>query len=138
VDKRLWDAAKSAGKRPFLLESLEALRAYDSAPISEQISRLEMVVSDPDLIVRVFNRILAAWRVADTEALATELRAHLDKSPITFRALVQNRNNQWLPQIIAAIRRGKSAVFVVGALHLAGEHSLQRLLKPHGYDLIAI
>lgn len=133
ADRQLWDAAKRAGKRPFVLESNEALRAFDSAPLSEQISRLELIISEPGCVVRIFNQTLAAWRVADSVALAGELQVHLDLFPITYHSLIHDRNHQWLPQILGAIKRGRRAIFVVGAFHLVGDHSLQRLLQPHGY-----
>lgn len=138
ADRQLWDATKRAGKRPFVLESIDALRAFDSAPISEQVSRLEFIVSNPDRAAIHFNRLHAAWRLGDTVALASELQTQLDLSPITFRGLVHDRNRQWLPQIVGAIERGRSAVFAVGALHLAGDHSLQRLLKEHGHSLLSV
>lgn len=136
ADRQLWDAAKRAGKCPFVLESIDALRAFDAAPLQEQISRLEFIVSNPDRAAIQFDRLHAAWHLGDTVALAHELQMLLELSPMTFDGLVHQRNRQWLPQILSAIERGRSALFVVGALHLAGVHSLQRLLEEHGHSLV--
>jgi uncharacterized protein YbaP (TraB family) len=136
ADRQLWEATKRAGKCPFVLESIDALRAFDASPVLEQIDRLEFVVHNPDRAAIHFERLHAAWCMGDTAALGRELQAQLELSPITFRGLIHDRNMQWLPQILGAIQRRRQAVFVVGALHLAGDNSLQRLLQNHGFDLL--
>ncbi|MFA6958119.1 MAG: TraB/GumN family protein [Thermoanaerobaculia bacterium] len=138
VDRQLWNAAKRAGKLPFVLESIEALRAFDVAPIAEQIDRLEFVVSNPDLAGPHVQRLYEAWQAGDAATLTQELQTQIRLSPVTYRALIPDRNRRWLPQILAAIDRGRSAVFVVGALHLAGDYSLQRLLGEHGKLLLPV
>jgi len=140
IDRQLWNAVKPAGKRPYFLESPDAFRVFDTAPLEEQIAGLEFLVSDPNQPIATFNRLHAAWRAWDTSALTIELQKHIQLRPITFRGLVLDRNLQWLPQIIGAIKRRRRALFVVGALHLAGENSLQSLLKaqPYNYDLLPV
>jgi uncharacterized protein YbaP (TraB family) len=136
ADRQLWDATKQAGKRPYVLESMDALRAFDAAPLAEQVTRLEFVVSHQDRAAEILERIQAAWRASDTSALAELLRWNLRLTPITFHKLIHDRNQQWLPQILGAIERRRFAFFAVGALHLAGENSLQRLLEEHGHTLV--
>lgn len=69
-------------------------------------------------------------------ALERELQFSLHIAPVTFSSLIYDRNQQWIPCILSAIECEKSSVFVVGALHLSGEHGLQRLLKDNGHKLL--
>ena len=140
VDRQLLDAAKLAGKNLHFLESSDALQVFDVAPLTEQIAGLEHLVSDPARVIATFNRLQAAWRIGDTVGLAHELEDHLHRLPVTFDGLIHIRNQQWLPRILDSIQSQRRALFVVGALHLVGEYSLQRLLRatPHGHNLVQI
>jgi hypothetical protein len=138
ADMQLWDAAKRAGKPIYTLESMDALQAFDSAPLEEQIARLEFVIANQDSGVSILSRIQDAWRRVDMLALQEELRWNLQLTPVTFSNLLAGRNRAWLPTILDAIEGRRSAFFAVGALHLAGEQSLHALLKEHGYGLAPV
>lgn len=139
ADRQLFNAAKHGGKRRLFLENRgDAMRVFDEAPISEQIARLAFIVSNPDSAVQAFDRLFRAWCIWDTVALAGELGTLLDLSPQTYTALVYDRNRKWLPKILNAVQRDGTAIFTVGALHLAGEHSLQRLLEGYGQTVRSV
>ena len=141
IDRQLLNAAKQAGKRlSFLESSSEALQAFDAAPFAEQIAGLEIFLSDPNSAVATLSRHLKAWNEGNIAAFTHELKERLRLLPLTFDGLIRNRNQQWLPQILNAIKHQRRTLIVVGAMHLAGDHSLQQLLKqtPQNYNLVQI
>ncbi len=134
VDAQLLKAARLAGKSVFRLEA-DSTIGFASAPMSEHIDRLTFVVLDPQRSIDIFQQIHAAWRIGDTDALERLNDVQLKLFPVSTRALIDDRNRQWLPGFLGAIQAGRRAVFVVGAFHLVGENGLQRLLENHGYKL---
>lgn len=134
VDVQLWNAAVGAGKTPSLLEDAgDTLRIFDAAPLSEQITGLEFLISNPNRAIDRFNWLYTAWRVWDAGALESFLDTSLNLSPITYGALINGRNRKWLPVILEALNSGRRTFFAVGALHLCGDNGLQRLLEDHGH-----
>ena len=55
--------------------------------------------------------------------------------PELYEVLVVERNNDWLPQIEAALQDSEPVLIVVGTLHLLGEDGLVTALKAKGYSL---
>jgi uncharacterized protein YbaP (TraB family) len=58
------------------------------------------------------------------------------ETPVTYRLLLVDRNNAWLPQLKARLdahHAGDNTLAVVGALHLAGEDGLLAKLRAEGY-----
>jgi uncharacterized protein YbaP (TraB family) len=57
-----------------------------------------------------------------------------DTEPEEMEDLLFNRNRNWVAQM-KEIMPSASAMFVVGAGHLPGEHGVIRLLENEGYKL---
>ena len=139
VDKRLLNEVVRLGKAPLFLETTEEqLEIFDTAPLSEQIRRLEFLVLDPDRAVRTFERLYRAWGVWDSACLAGELDTLLALCPVTYSRLIYERNRKWLTTILDAIKRDRTAIFVVGAFHLTGNQGCQRLLEECGHQVVRI
>ncbi len=76
------------------------------------------------------------WRAGDfdklDDAASQEMRADF---PEIYQSLVVDRNNNWLPKIQSIHQQTGTAIFMVGALHLAGEDSVIELLKKSGFKI---
>ncbi len=73
------------------------------------------------------NKIQA---LLDDESTSQELQQYLEQH------LIKERNQQWLPQIMA--QTAHSNFMVVGAMHLYGDNGLLKMLEQNGYKLTNI
>lgn len=90
-----------------------ALETFDSAP------------TDVDLMVE-------AWAAGDVDALRAVVVDPLRATPLLYDALLVRRNTRWADQI-QTLLEGSGTVFIaVGAMHLAGDDSVQAILGRRG------
>ena len=83
-----------------------------------------------------FDTMIAAWRQGDVAALQTlvvEPIQALDQQ--MYQDMLVSRNQAWLPQIEQMFGNEQRELVLVGAGHLAGEHSVLTLLQAAGYQL---
>lgn len=133
VEQQLANRARADGKPIAGLETVEEqLRVLDSLPYPDQARFLELTVAEADTMNVELDRMLAAWRRADTGALERLLLDEYEKLPTLYRPLVTDRNRRWLPQIEALLTRGDDTLVVVGAMHLVGPDGLLALLTNRG------
>lgn len=136
VDAQLWNRAKREAKRINNLESKsEQIRILATAPIEEQIAFLTHVVA-LDAGLSEFREMLNAWKNRDCPFFETFLSARIALVPKTMSELVWRRNTNWVPTILEKARHPEPALFVVGALHLAGAIGLPNLLAQQGHKLL--
>ena len=57
------------------------------------------------------------------------------KFPKLHKAILEDRNRNWIPQIEEFLKEDKNVLVIVGAAHLAGEYGLLNLLTEKGYEL---
>ena len=116
------------------LETLEEqLTALDSLPVDVQQAFLMQTLEDAAEIDADLDRIVAAWRSADTRTLEEELLAGLKDFPALYDSILVNRNRAWTQQIIDFVDRPSNYFIVVGALHLVGDDSVIHMLEQAGY-----
>jgi uncharacterized protein YbaP (TraB family) len=122
IDHVLSARARKAGKTVSALETVDAqIRAFSAGPLGELCRALDVLLANPDLASRMANNLLYALQTGNVTVIQ-ELRDFTRTlRPIQARALLDEREERWLRTIVATIESGRSAFFVVGALHLA-EH----------------
>ena len=77
-----------------------------------------------------------SWRSGDAQTLArVGLASMQQKFPGTYRSLLVQRNENWLPQIEQMLRTDEIEVVLVGVLHLVGRDGLLQILRSRGYTL---
>lgn len=83
-----------------------------------------------------FEATLSAWRAGDMQKLNELIvQPTRDMDPILYQALFAVRNQNWLPQIQQMFANTQKELVLVGAGHLAGEHSVLALLEQAGYKV---
>jgi len=55
--------------------------------------------------------------------------------PNSYKQLISDRNNNWLPKVEAMFGNDESEFILVGVAHLAGQDSLLTLLENRGYTV---
>ena len=84
----------------------------------------------------IFKGLLTAWREGDTDTLNKVAVENMQKNdPETYKQLLKDRNNNWLPKVEAMFNNDSNEFVLVGAGHLVGEDSLLTLLENKGYSV---
>lgn len=130
--------AKEESKELAGLETLDfQLSIFDSIPYAVQAKLLlESVVKSEDKsapleeIYQYYIKEDLAKMVEQVETSDPTLTPYLEM-------LVYKRNENWIPNIIEAMRSG-SCFFAVGAGHLGGEKGLLNLMKKNGFKIYRV
>ena len=81
------------------------------------------------------EQLLQAWRNGDTAALASVLADEFEAFPKLYRPLTEDRNRDWVEQLVGLLSGPEDYLVVVGALHLVGRNSVVDLLRQRGYTV---
>ncbi len=81
------------------------------------------------------DKLLAAWRRGDADAIARLTREMERDLPTFARRLIVERNQNWIPKIEGYLRDRKTYFVVAGAAHMGGPNGVLALLKAHGYRI---
>ncbi|HEX4270282.1 MAG TPA: TraB/GumN family protein [Rhizomicrobium sp.] len=81
-----------------------------------------------------FKKLLEAWEAGDAAAILALNTA--SESPEEHKALLYDRNHNWLPKIEKMLNEKRTFFITVGAAHLAGgPDSVPNLLRQAGYKV---
>lgn len=108
----------------------EQLSVFASLPADAQRSFLESVlVEGPPEAMPTTEQSDRSWVSGDVEAIAAEMQA---MPPELYDALLTRRNRNWTQWLVRRLARPGTVLFAVGAGHLAGPDSVQRMLAGRG------
>ena len=79
--------------------------------------------------------ILTAWAKGDVKALTAMGPNDPDMSPEDRKAMLDDRNHNWIPQIAAMLKEKHTYFITVGAFHLVGPGGVPNLLRAAGYQV---
>ncbi|MBT0587474.1 TraB/GumN family protein [Alteromonas oceanisediminis] len=137
VDHYYAKRARNDGKRVAWLESpTEQLSFMESLGKGEENELITYTLAEIDTLAASVNELRTQWRAGDMEGLAeSQLTDMVNDFPAVYDDLLVQRNNRWLPQIEAMFISPEKEFVLVGALHLAGEHSVLKMLADKGYHV---
>jgi len=137
VDLYFQNRALQDGKRLGQLETVETqIEFIANMGRGQEDEMIVYSLEDTRRLPQLWQAILSAWREGDMGRL-TEfgIKPIEDEFPQVYQDLLVSRNNAWMPRIEAMLQTREIEFVLVGALHLAGEDGLLRLLKTRGYAL---
>lgn len=140
VDVLLRAQAKSTGLPLKGLETPEdQIRMLSSFPEDGQLAFLRTTLDNFDKAPTELAELADVWRRGDVEGIArVTLNPMTTRSPAVYQTVIVERNRRWASQI-AQMLVGSGTTFVaVGALHLAGDDSVQNFLHHDGFDAVRI
>lgn len=73
--------------------------------------------------------LIAAWRAGEMEVLNDIIRGEMADDAPERKALLTDRNRNWIPAIEAALAENTTTFFLVGTAHLIGTDSVVSLLE---------
>jgi uncharacterized protein YbaP (TraB family) len=105
-------------------------------PMHEQDDMLRQTLDEMDDFAKDMNEEHDIWRRGDVAGMLAETKKDFDKFPDLYQKLVAQRNRNWVPQIEKMLDGHKgNTLVIVGALHLAGNDGVVRLLQKDGYTV---
>ena len=122
-------AATQAKKEIIGLETAEyQLGIFDTLPEEKQIRFLIDGSSDLDKGKEVMNSLVDSWASGNVNGLAKLMNDGLT-DPVLYDRLLTQRNANWAKWIKERMARPGTVFVAVGAGHLGGKTSVQKLLK---------
>ncbi|GAB2705392.1 TraB/GumN family protein [Aliiglaciecola aliphaticivorans] len=87
-------------------------------------------------IKQMMPKLIEAWRTGDLDKLAELGIDEMERDyPEIYDQLLVQRNKNWIPKIEQFFGNQHSELILVGALHLAGDQSVLKLLQEKGYKV---
>jgi uncharacterized protein YbaP (TraB family) len=133
VERQIGTPFRAAGKKVTGLETVEQqFGFFDTLSESAQRALLLSVVEDSKETRAQFTAMLDAWSKGDLAGVARTFDDETQLSPELKEALMGRRNAAWAEWLERRLDRPGTVFVAVGAGHLAGEQSVQAMLKAKG------
>ena len=133
VQERGWNVGQLDDERMKWNELFE-YQGKQPQTIEEQADSLMAFLKDYEgrkqQVVKDYESTYKYWRTGDYEGFVSY---HIQNVNL-FPGLHRDRNEKWLPRMIAAMRE-KPTMFVFGSAHLIGEHGIIQMLRASGYEV---
>ncbi|UTW56097.1 TraB/GumN family protein [Kordiimonas sp. SCSIO 12610] len=139
VDAVIAAKAKAAQKPMRFFESVdEQLTILSSFPMDGQVRVLARASKEiQDKGVSQLDELVDVWKVGDVDGLnAVGLKDMVLSTPEAYNKIIVNRNANWTEQIKDLMDKEAGTFLVaVGALHLAGDDSVVKMLEASGVSV---
>lgn len=128
---------KLAGAKPIAgFETIDSqFGIFDTLPTREQQVLLQEVAVEAATEVDEEADMVTLWLRGDDLGIASETNRGFLADAGLHQALLTNRNRAWAVQLDAMLKQGAKPFVAVGAAHLAGSDSLQRLMMARGWQI---
>lgn len=125
VEKMLYERAANNGQSTSGLESAaDQVRSLASFSPGRIASGMKMMLDQPELVTRMRDLIVEGYLRGDLNAMNAARGIMYELYPDVADCLLTAREARWAPKLRTLITDGRSAMIVVGALHLAGDNSI--------------
>lgn len=137
VDIIFEQAAEAMGKRLLYLETpRDQFEALSAGSQRDQLDALVYTAASMEVSPKFLDVMISEWAEGDMVGQAA-IDAAGDEyaSSEMLDALLLNRNEKWVPQIIEMLEEPGEVFIVVGAAHLSGDDSVIALLREQGFEV---
>ena len=138
IDGFFAESGKSAGKKVTALETIEEQMylLFNKLPDEEQVKQLKYFIRNKHEMIQQGNELINNWFSHDLNGMYKISEKGLQVFG-NEDDLLKRRNEKWMKTIPALLKK-ESQFIAVGALHLASENGLIKLLEQSGYKVTAI
>jgi uncharacterized protein YbaP (TraB family) len=113
----------------------EQIRMLAGFPEAGQLAYLRRSLEEFGAAQTEVDRLVEAWASGDVEKIRSVAVDPMRDTPVLYDTLLVRRNTNWANQI-ETLLEGSGTVFIaVGALHLAGDDSVQQILRSRGVEV---
>ncbi len=131
-----FEAPPAAGKGPRIVEGLETpasqLALFANLSEADQRELLTSMVTGQGNARKDYAKMLRAWANGDEQSIARAFAEDKDLTPHLREILLRRRNENWANWLRVRLEKPGTVFVAVGAGHLAGSASVQRMLKAKG------
>ena len=100
----------------------------------EEDAVILQTLSDMETLPSMMEWMVKEWREGKTERLRYELVDEMrSDSPKMYNTILKQRNEAWMPKLIALLHDEKRGFVLVGAMHLLGRDGLLEQFRKQGY-----
>jgi uncharacterized protein len=133
VEPQLTKLFRAAGKPVDGLETVEQqLGFFDALPEKAQRTFLVSTLDDPKKARADFDKMVAAWVRGDVRGLDRAFSEDPEFTPELRDLLVARRDRNWADALTERLKKPGTSFVAVGAGHLVGSDSVQRMLAAKG------
>jgi len=133
VERTIQGPWKASGRPVLGLETVEdQFGLFDRLPEESQRRFLAAMLDSPAQAKKQFAAMLAAWSRGDVAGIARTFDDETLASSDLRDALMTKRNAKWADWLKKRLERPGTLFVAVGAGHLAGNDSVQRMLAAEG------
>lgn len=131
AEATLTAAAKSASKPISGVETVEQqFGFFDGMSEKAQMDMLVGLIDERNKTQEVLEQMLALWKAGKPDELAALIEQFDAESPEMHKVIFADRNARWADWIKGRMAKPGTVFMAVGAGHLAGDDSVQAMLKP--------
>ena len=131
--EKVLDTDVKGSKKVVGLETVEQqLGFFDQLSEPAQRAFLASAADDPEAAKGQFEAMLKAWSSGDVEGIARTFDSETALSPELREVLIKRRNVAWAEWLQKRLDQPGTVMVAVGAGHLAGPDSVQRMLAARG------
>ena len=113
----------------------EKIRMLSGFPVEVQLAFLRRALSSFDKAQTDVDTLVEAWAAGDIETVRAVAVDPLGATPLLYNALLVRRNTNWANQIETLLEGSGVAFIAVGVMHLAGDDSVQEILRTRGVEV---
>ena len=136
VEMYMLGKATADNKRIDGLETMEQQLGFlDGMSLQAQREMLLSTLEESAGIEALMDEVLVAWHHGDIETLASSMLEEMSRNEELNKALLVDRNANWVASIRQLLDDSDDYLVVVGALHLIGPLGVPRQLQGLGYDV---
>ena len=110
-------------------------KCIDDAPPETQRKLLREILEHSEEVKQRLLRIHRAWQNSDLDKLDGFRRERNVAHPEIYGSILDDRNREWLPQLLQALESSEPVLIAVGALHFTGKTGLLNELSERGHEV---
>lgn len=139
VESRLTERFRAGGKPIGGLETARAqLMLFETLDPATQRALLTRAARGAKDAAQDVGELTAAWSRGDVAALEKLINEDVDAVPAARRAIITDRNHDWMLWTRQRMERPGTVLMAVGAGHLVGPDGLPALLGEAGYKVTRV
>lgn len=113
----------------------EQIRMLASFPEEGQLTYLRRSLDEFGAAQTEVDRLVDAWTAGDVGTIRAVAVDPVRETPALYDVLLVRRNTNWAEQIETLLEGSGTAFIAVGAMHLAGDDSVQQILRRRGVEV---
>lgn len=133
LETQYFNFASEDGKPSRGLETVEfQMSRFNEFTDEEMDEALSKTLDEIEEMAESIDELISTWKSGDMKGLEALIIEQMAPTPRIKEILLDERNENWIPEIEKSLAEKHNVMFLVGAAHLVGEGSVIDLLRKKG------